>query len=195
MTVTNTCGLVLFSSLSLFQSRRRCSKFSPGSVLENWVSRPPGFCPALATTWVWNQSFSRQCAFFTGSWDKFLRCSETRIAFVEERRVQVSHVDIWIEEMFAKSRWIVMEGGFRYCVLLFSLLSISSFTFHKMKKSTLSQRLSLGLCVFPFDDLAGQEGSSGHVYFVTIHNESCSVYLRDFPGHSSLPAAPGHLGI
>lgn len=59
--------LVLFSSLSLFQSRPHCSKFTSGSVFENWVSRPHGFCPGPGTTWVWYQSFLHlwaHCAFY-----------------------------------------------------------------------------------------------------------------------------------
>lgn len=69
---------VLFSSLSLFQSRRHRSKFTPGSVLDKWVSRPHGFCPVLATRWVGYQSFFHctwaHCAFFTiGAWGKFLK--------------------------------------------------------------------------------------------------------------------------
>lgn len=66
--------LVLFSSLSLFQSMPHCSKFTSGSVFENWVSRPHGFCPGPGTRWVWYQSFLHlwvHCAFYWWQvWEK-----------------------------------------------------------------------------------------------------------------------------
>lgn len=148
--------LVLFSPLSLFQSRPHCSKFTPGSVLEKWVSRPRGFCPVLATRWVWYQSFSH-CEPIVpsiGAWEKFLsevRCLETCITLVQNRWVEVSWINILIREIFAKSEAIeLLWKKVLDTVLFSSLLSSSSFTFHIMKKPILSQLLSLCLCIFFF---------------------------------------------